>query len=41
MENAGTEMSSNPTSSLVNGKETASKSGKFTFHSCEYAKINS
>ena len=39
MEDAGTEMSSNPTSSLVNGKETASKSGKFTFLSCEYAKI--
>ena len=39
MEDAGTEMASNPTSSLVKGKETASKSGKFTFLSCEYAKI--
>ena len=41
MEDAGTEMTSNPTTSLVKGKETASKSGKFTFLSCEYAKINS
>ena len=39
MEDAGTEMTSNPTTSLVKGKETASKSGKFTFLSCEYAKI--
>ena len=39
MEDAGTEMTSNPTTSLVKGKETASKSGKFTFISCEFAKI--
>ena len=39
MEDAGKIMASNPTNSLAKEKETASKSGKFTFLSCEYAKI--
>ena len=39
MEDAGKIMASNPTDSLAKEKETASKSGKFTFLSCEYAKI--
>ena len=41
MEDAETMMASNPTNSLANEKETASKSGKFICISYDYAKTNS
>ena len=39
MEDTGAMMASNPTNSIAKEKMTASKSGKLTFISYDYAKI--